>query len=153
MKALLVYDSMYGNTEQVARAIADALKPAAEIEVLKASEAVQNNWSSIELLIVGSPTQGGRATRPVLDFLYSIPGDALNNTDVMAFDTRLGAFWVKIFGFAGNRIAGSLKNKGGRLLGQPQGFIVRATRGPLEDGEAERASTWAKETVAAAKTS
>ena len=143
MKVLIVFDSVQGNTEKVARAVADALEPA-EVRVVRPGEVIPPDLKSIDLLIVGSPTMGGRPTQPMQAFLSGIPADALKGIDVVAFDTRLKAAWVKIFGFAAGRIANSLKNKGGRLAAPPQGFIVLGSKGPLKEGELERAAAWIK---------
>jgi flavodoxin len=78
------------------------------------------------------------------EFLGKIPANALKNVSVASFDTRAKAKWVKIFGYAAGRIADSLKDKGGTLIAPPEGFIVKSTKGPLADGEPERAAAWAK---------
>jgi flavodoxin len=143
MKVLLVFDSVQGNTEKVARAIAAALAPA-EVKVVRPGEATPPDLKSIDLLVVGSPTMGGRPTMPTQAFLSGIPADALKGIDVAAFDTRLKSWWVKIFGFAAGKIAESLKSKGGRLAAPPQGFIVLGSKGPLKEGELEIAATWIK---------
>jgi hypothetical protein len=77
-------------------------------------------------------------------FLNEIPKNALNGTKVAAFDTRVPAKWVRIFGFAASRIARKLRKKGGILIGDPEGFFVSGTEGPLTEGELERAAAWAK---------
>lgn len=64
-----------------------------------------------------------------------------------AFDTRLPAKWVKIFGYAADRIGDSLKRRGGKLAAPPEGFFVEGTIGPLKEGEPERAAGWAEEIV------
>jgi flavodoxin I len=143
MKVLLVYDSVQGNTEKIARAMAAALEPA-EVKVVRPGEVTPPDLQSIDLLVVGSPTLGGRPTPPMQKFLAGIPCDALKGMDVVAFDTRLKAAWVKIFGFASGKIVNILKNKGGRLAVPPEGFIVLGSKGPLKEGELERAATWIK---------
>ena len=56
MKILIVYDSAYGNTEKIVRAIAGAIPPSNEIKVLRAGEANPSALERLDLLIVGSPT-------------------------------------------------------------------------------------------------
>ena len=143
MKALIVYDSMHGNTEKIAKAIGGAM--AGEARVVRVSEVNSAELKAIDLLIVGSPTQGGRATPAIRDFLNKISGPAMKGVNVAAFDTRVSTKVVAIFGYAAGRIAGSLKRKGGTLVAPPQGFFVKGTEGPLKDGELERAAGWAKE--------
>ena len=145
MKALIVYDSVYGNTEEIARAIGGAI--AGEVKVLRAGEVNPSELESIDFLIVGSPTQGGRPTQAIRDLLNSIPESSLKGVNSVAFDTRLTARWVVIFGYAAGRIANNLKKKGGNLVASPEGFFVKGTKGPLKEGELERAASWTKEIV------
>jgi flavodoxin I len=146
MKTIVIYDSLYSNTEQVAKAIGGGI--GGEVKIVKAAEADTASLGSYDLIIIGGPTQGGRHTMPVKDFLDKVPADVLKNKNVATFDTRLKSAWVKIFGFAAPRIADALKEKGGNLVKPAEGFFVKGRRGPLLDGELERAAAWAK-TIAA----
>lgn len=145
MKALVIYDSLYGHTGQVARAIAGGISE--DIQAVRIDEAVPDELSSYELLVVGSPTQGGRHTKPMQAFLGKIPEGALKNVSVAAFDTRFKSKWVKIFGYAAGRIGDVLKDKGGNLIVPPEPFYVKGTKGPLAEGELERAAAWGKALV------
>jgi flavodoxin len=145
MKVLVVYDSAYGNTEKIARAIGGAIT--GEVKVLRAGEVNPSELGSLDFLIVGSPTQGGRPMPAVQAFLNNVPQTAIRGMSVAAFDTRVASKWVVIFGYAAGKIAGGLKKKGGTLVLPPEGFFVKGTRGPLKDGELERAAAWAKEIV------
>jgi len=149
MKALIVYDSVYGNTEKIARSIGGAIT--GEIKVLRIGEVNPSELEPVDLLIVGSPTYGGRPTPATLDFLNNILESAVKGMSVAAFDTRLSAKWVKIFGYASGKIAGSLKAKGGTLILSPEGFFVKGAKGPLKEGELERAASWAKEIASSKK--
>ena len=145
MKTLIVYDSVYGNTERIAKAIADAITPAGETKALRASEASTSELASVDLLIVGSPVHGGRPTPAVQEFLNKTTQQSLKDIKVTAFDTRAASRFAKIFGNAAGRIAGQLTKKGGLLIVPAEGFFVIGTRGPLKEGELERAANWAKE--------
>jgi flavodoxin I len=149
MKALIVYDSVHGNTEKIARAIGGAIT--GEVKVLRAGEVDSSELETFDLLIVGSPTHAGRPTKPIQDFLNEAPAPAFEGTKVAAFDTRISSRLARIFGYAAGRIAGSLKRKGGVLMGSPEGFFVEGTEGPLKEGEVERAAGWAKEIVESIK--
>lgn len=151
MKALVVYDSAYGNTERIARAIAGAIAPSGEVKAARASEVGISELQSIELLLVGSPVQGGRATKAVQAFLKNIPANPLGNISVAAFDTRMTMRFAKLFGNAAERIAKGLEEKGARLVAPPEGFVVEGKEGPLREGELERAVVWAKGIVAGRK--
>ena len=142
MKALIVYDSVYGNTEKIARAIAEAITPSGEVKVLGVDEASPSELASIDLLVVGSPTHGGRPTPAVQGLINKVP--KLQGINVAAFDTRSQAKLARVFGNAAGRIARNLKGKGGVLIAPPEGFFVTGTKGPLKEGELERAAGWAK---------
>ena len=101
MKALVIYDSQYGNTEQIAKAIAGGI--GGEVKVVKIAEAKRRGAASYDLIIVGSPTQGGRYRLDMKSFLDGLPADAFKNKKVAAFDTRVKG-WAKIFGWAAPRI-------------------------------------------------
>jgi flavodoxin len=145
MKALIVYDSTHGNTEEIAKSIDDAI--AGDVKVLRAGEVNPSDLELIDLLIVGSPTYGGRPTLVIRDFLNKISKTAISGINVAAFDTRISATWVRIFGYAAGKIADHLKRKGGILILPPEGFFVKGTKGPLKERELERAASWAKEIV------
>jgi flavodoxin I len=144
MKTLIVYDSVYGNTEKIARAIAEAVTPSGEVKVLRTGEANPSGLASIDLLVVGSPTHGGRATPAVQDVLNKMAQQSLKGIKVAAFDTRRQSKFARIFGNAAGRIARQLTKKGGVLIVSPEGFLVTGTKGPLKEGELERAAAWAK---------
>ena len=144
MKALIVYDSVYGNTEKIARAIAEAITPSNEVKILRAGEANPLELVSIDLLIVGSPTHAGRPMPATQDLLNKVPKLSLQGINVAAFDTRIPTKLVGVFGYAAGRIAGNLKRKGGTLIAPPEGFFVTGSKGPLKEGELDRAAGWAK---------
>ena len=141
MKALIVYDSTYGNTEQIARAIGAAIS--GEIKVLRVSEVNPSDMNSIDLLILGSPTQGARPTVAMQEFLNKID---VKGKNVAVFDTRIGI--AKLFGVAADKIVKSLKEKGAVAIAPTAGFNVTAEKVPkLKEGELERAANWAKSLI------
>ena len=142
MKALVVYDSLFGNTEQIARAIGGGIGE--DAKVVRSAEADVSSLGDYDLIIIGAPTQAGRPMRTAQAFLDKIPADALKNKKVVAFDTRGKTWIVKIFGWAATRIEKVLVEKGGSLVALGEGFFVKATKGPLVEGELERAAAWAK---------
>ena len=149
MKALIVYDSVYGNTEKIARAIGGAIT--GEVKVLRVGEVNYSELKTLDLLIVGSPTQGGITTPAIQDFLNKVSESDIKGINVAAFDTRFSTRLVGIFGYAAGRIADSLKKKVGTLILSPEGFFVKGKEGPLKEGELERAASWAQEIVKSKK--
>jgi flavodoxin len=74
MKTLVVYDSVYDNTEKIAKSIGCAI--AGDVKTIHVREADFFLLESVDLLIIGSPTQGGRATLAIQNFLDGIPEPA-----------------------------------------------------------------------------
>ncbi len=152
MNVLVIYDSYFGNTEQIARAIGRALEPAQRVEVLGADKVTPASLKAVDLLIVGSPTRQFRATKGVTQLLNSLGPRDLAGVKVAAFDTRLAlekvesgvARWfIRTGGFAARGIAKLLTRSGGQLVAPPEGFDVDGEQGPLSAGELERAADWA----------
>ena len=153
MKALIVYDSFFGNTEQIAQAIGQALGSPDEVETLRVNQVAPTRLAGATLLIVGSPTRGFRPSEGVTKFLDAIPKYGLIDVKVAAFDTRISVrdidnrllnVFVRLFGYAAQPIANKLVNKGGTLVTPPEGFFVKGSEGPLKDGERDRAIEWAR---------
>jgi flavodoxin I len=140
MNVLVVYDSLYGNTQKIAEAIAGAAP--GEARLLRVNEVPHSELGMFELVVVGSPTQGGKPTKATQEFLDQIP--LLSHVRVAAFDTRLNSRFAKVFGFAAGKIAESLKECGGELVAEPKGFLVKGKEGPLVEGELERAAAWSR---------
>ena len=161
MKAIVVYDSVYGNTEQIALAIADALGTQAEVAHFRVNAVQVEQLTGVELLIVGSPTQRFRPTAPISNLLKNLANKSLKGVRVAAFDTRLTtdkieetpalAFFVRLFGhsaYAAKPMGDMLKKKGGEQIVPPEGFFVEGIEGPLAQGELERAANWVKQIIA-----
>jgi flavodoxin len=148
MKIFVVYDSVFGNTEKIARAIGGAF-PAAQTTVARVGDAGAPP-AGTDLMIVGSPTRGFRPTPAIQNYLRALP--SLRGVKVAAFDTRIAveevhnmilSFFVSIFGYAAKPIADGLVKKGGELVLPAEGFFVQGSEGPLKEGELERAAKWA----------
>lgn len=150
MKALIVYDSVFGNTGKVAQAMAEALGDGAVIR--KPGEVTSEDMRGLELLIAGSPTRAFQATGAMSGFLKGIPAGSLRGVRVAAFDTRMYLpdvnnkflnFMAGVFGYAAEPMAKKLVQKGGRQALAPEGFYVQGSEGPMKDGEITRAAAWA----------
>lgn len=149
MKALVVYDSLYGNTAEIAKAIGGAISD--DTKVLPVSEVSPSDLESLNLLIVGAPTHAGRPSPPMRDFLNNLPKSTVEGTNVAAFDTRLSTKWLKIIGYAAGKIAKNLQKKGGNLLLKAEPFYVTYHKQDktttLIEGELERAAQWAQQVI------
>jgi Flavodoxin len=164
MRAVVVYESMYGNTHVVAASIADGLRDAAgyEVTVVPVAEATGKLAGTADLLVVGGPThmhglstavsrrqavQAAAKQGPTLDpdatgqgirdWLKEI---GAGSGPAAAFDTRLSG--VPAFtGRASRGIGKLLKRHGYRLVAGPESFLV-SQQNTLLDGEAARARQW-----------
>ncbi len=162
MSAVVVFESMFGNTEKIARAIAAGLRPAMDVTVTEVGDAPERLDAGVDLLVVGGPTHAFGMTRPStredarrrvgdqvvsrgagvrewLDALGSRPG-----TLTATFDTR--AEQVRhLPGSAARGAAKVLRRHGFTVVGRPHSFYVLDVEGPLVDGEVERARRWGEE--------
>ena len=155
MKAMVIYDSGFGNTAKIAQAISDGLSNGADnVELRQVGEVKPEQLQGLDVLIVGSPTQRCRPTPATSSFLESIPKNALKGIGVAGFDTRfteekidsmgfIVSKMLNFMGYAAKPISDKLKKKGGELVVPPEAFYVDDTEGPLMAGEFERAAEWA----------
>src|SRR6266700_7262490 len=86
MKAFIIYDSIYGNTEKIAQAIGNGLT--GEVKVVRVGEVHPTELKTCDLLILGSPVHGGIATPAVEAFIKHLPANSLQGKSVAAFATR-----------------------------------------------------------------
>ncbi len=162
MKAMIVYDSGFGNTAKIAQAIGDGVRAAlgsvGDVDVYPVADVKAQQLAGVDLLVVGSPTRGFRPMPTTTEFLKGIPNNSLRGVRVAAFDTRFTAEKIRaigwflnalvgLFGYAARSISDQLVKKGGTLALLPEGFYVGDTEGPLLEGEAERATIWARRLV------
>jgi flavodoxin len=142
-KALVLYDSQYGNTERVAQVIADTLGEVGAARALGLDPGQRVELAGVDMFIVGCPTQGWRPTPTIQSFLEEASPERLRTLAVACFDTRFRLpRWMT--GSAARVMARKLQEKGVSLLVPPESFFVKGMQGPLHGGELERAATWAR---------
>jgi Flavodoxin len=174
MRALVVYESMYGNTHVIASNIADGLSASCEVTLVPVAEATWDLVADADLLVAGAPTHmhglSSRSTRRMaaqaaakdgsglrMDLAASGPGmrDWLRdlghrNGLAATFDTRISG--VPAFtGRASRPIARLLRQRDRRLVAAPESFLV-GSQNTLLDGEAGRARRWGMTLGAVSKT-
>lgn len=163
MQALVVYESMFGNTELVARAIAGGLGDACDVKI--ADAATIPSAAGMDLLVVGAPTHAFGLSRPstrqdaarqgtirpgaaevgLREYLDVSP--MLTGLAAAAFDTKVDR--PRLPGSAARKAHRRLRRLGCRMLAPPESFPVTGTKGPLVEGAAERARQWAIRLAAA----
>lgn len=139
MNICIVYDSQFGNTERIAQAIASTLQGFGPVRIERVDPEHPLNCQDVDLLMLGSPTQGFRATSAIQSFIMHVPFALLQNLAVVTFDTRIRGPW----GSAARNLARRLYSLGVEPLLPPMSFFVKGTPGPLVEGEEERAARWA----------
>ncbi|MBJ8347011.1 flavodoxin domain-containing protein [Antrihabitans sp. YC2-6] len=166
MRALVVFESMFGNTEEIALAIADGLQTAYDVDVVNVDEAPPVLSSDIDLLVVGAPTHALGLSRAQTrsEAATRAPGETVtkhknlrdwlasasrsrNTVYAVAFATRaVKVRWLP--GSAARAAAKLLRRRGFESLVKPTDFYVEDTLGPLLPGEVSRARIWGAEVAA-----
>jgi hypothetical protein len=164
MKAVVVYESMYGNTHLVADVIATSLGATMDVRVLPLDRATPDDVGDADLVVVGAPTHVHGMSRPStrkaaveaaakddsLDLDPDAPGTGIRewlaalptrSGFAAAFDTRIEAP-AALTGRASKGIARQLRKLGFVLPVEPESFLV-TKHNTLVDGEAEHAQRWA----------
>ncbi len=151
MQVLLIYDSKFGNTELIARSIADGLGEGLHVQVIRA-EAGMPPTDDVALLIVGGPTQRHGLSPALRQLLTGLPTGALAHIPVATFDTRYHMARL-LTGSAALAAQKKLRHTGCRFVAAPESFFMQRDRGSpehgrtledegLEPGEVERARIW-----------
>ena len=159
MKAVVVYESLWGNTAAVARAVAEGIGP--DVLALSTAEATGAAIAAVDLIVAGAPVLGFQLPSDRMrDSIASNPSGAPRPPDLSlpsmrswlaALPAGRGVFATFETGFrwspggATSAIARSLEQAGYRPIVKSQRFVVRGKWGPLRDGELERAHRWGAE--------
>lgn len=143
MNALVVYDSQYGNTARIAAVIGDTLRTTGDLRSIRVDEAQPIDLEGVDLLILGSPTQGWAPTKAMQAFIASLSPEQLRGRTVACFDTRFQKpRWLT--GSAARVMANRLQKLGVELVVAPESYFVERSEGPLVAGERGRAAVWAR---------
>jgi flavodoxin len=149
MRILIVYDSVYGNTEKIAFALREAVAGHDE-RLMRASELNLHDLEGADLVFFGTPTHGGKYTEEFKELLERLPDGSLAGFTAAVFDTSMpeeGQGFitkkvVKFFGHAAPKLSEALERKGARVIAA-ETFLVAGKEGPVLPGEPERAKAWA----------
>jgi flavodoxin len=171
MRAVIVYESMYGNTRLVAEAIAEGMRPVHDVAVVPVRDAGPEVVAGAQIVVVGGPTHAHGMSRPrtrqaaaemaekskppvaleegatgsgVRDWLDSL---AFPNVFAASFDTRVH-MPAALTGRASKGIDRELSRRGVHRIAEPESFFV-TKEGTLEAGEAARARHWGEQLAAA----
>ena len=159
MKAVVVYESLWGNTAAVAHAIAEGIGP--DASALTTDAATPEVVGDADLLVAGAPVLGfSLATEKMRESVAGSEAGAPQPPDLAhpsmrswleglphgqgraaAFETRI---WWSPRGATGD-IQKGLAGAGFATLGKPHKFVVTDKYGPLREGELDRAREWGRE--------
>jgi hypothetical protein len=165
MEAIVVYESVWGNTAAVAQAIAEGLGP--DVRAYPTDEVPPDAVASADLIVAGSPVFAFQLpTEGIRQRILRDEADASSPPDLShpslrswldglppghgrsaAFETRI---WWSPRGATGT-IEKQLARLGYPAAAKAEKFIVRDKYGPLREGELERARAWGRELRAATK--
>jgi hypothetical protein len=174
-RALVIYESMYGNTEQIGKAVGEGLCGVMPVDVVEVGSAPTELSADIGLIVVGGPTHALGMSRPatredaakqvqsplvsngigVREWLSSlIPPDHRDMPLAAAYDTHLDhPMVVRRLGSAGASITKKLHQLGFTMATEPEHFWVSGTQGPLREGELERSCDWGRALAESCETS
>lgn len=173
MLALVVYESMFGNTKQIAEAVAEGVGAVLPVKTLEVRIAPVAMASDVDLLVVGGPThirgmstertRASAAAQPahrtasdtigICEWLEQLETPGANRM-AAAFDTRVNAPQV-LTGSAARGYAKRLAKAGFRVAAQPRSFLVRGRVAQASDalvpGELAAARAWGREVARSIK--
>jgi hypothetical protein len=163
MRIAVIYESIYGNTGDIAGAIAEGLRPYGDVTLQPVDDRAS---ADVDLLVVGAPTHAHglptRMTRRAIEVaaeeaeakgepLESGPTPAMRSfldrlpkvggTGAACFDTRFDKSPL-LTGSAAKTMAKKLGRLGFEMVVPPESFFVLDSEGPLKEGELERARAW-----------
>jgi hypothetical protein len=164
--ALVVFESMFGNTQVIARSVADGLAQRMRVDLVEVGAAPTALERDVDLLVVGGPTHAFGMSRSgtrqsaaqqserglvsgrigLREWLSTLPKGP-PSVAVATFDTRIAK--PRLPGSAAAAAGKRLRRLGFRFVVPPTSFYVEGTTGPLLDGEPERARRWGEELGAA----
>lgn len=171
MHALVLYESMFGNTRTIAEAVrrgmVAALGEGDQVRIVEVGQAPSSLPDDLDLIVVGAPTHAFSLSRastrrdafdkgdgsPLVSAGIGVREwiEALDHpprVDVATFDTKVRK--PRLPGSAAKSARKALRRQGMHPVSSPTTFYVGGTTGPLLDGEADRARRWGTDLAAAA---
>lgn len=147
VKAILLYESKYGNTKRVAETIAEELQRVGGMEAtLTALKEVDvDDLVNYDVILLGGPTHFGGPIRSVRKFIDALGKRNVNGKSVAVFDTYLGEDFEKGVRKMENQIRA--KAPGLKLLAPGLSIRVEGMKGPIVEGELVKCKDFVKQLV------
>jgi flavodoxin len=173
MKAIVVYESYWGNTASVAQAIAEGL--GSDSRAMSTAEAKAEALAGVDLIVAGSPivafslpsekTRNDMAARPdkkapsppdlshpsIRTWLVALPQAGASGGGAVVHAAAFETGFKLSPGGAAGKILKMLGEKGYQPIAKKQRFLVKASYGPMKEGELDRAKAWGAELAKAIK--
>ncbi|WP_344070553.1 flavodoxin/nitric oxide synthase [Microbacterium sediminicola] len=157
MKTVVVYESMFGNTRDIARAVAEGLSEWSSVSFADVDGADEHVNADVSLVVAGGPTHAfsmsrsstrdDALSRGALSATHRGLREWIDDIDLDApvplatFDTHVTQKWVP---GSASRSAAKEGRRHGFVPVAAESFYVKSTQGPLTPGELDRARTWAR---------
>jgi len=145
MKAIIVYDSRFGNTERIAKSLEIGLKQVGDIQTaisVNDKDVIMDSLKEYDLVCVGAPTEGFTSSKPTKEFLAKLKGVNLAGKYGFAFDTKIDS---RLSGSAAKYIEKELNDQGVKIIAPRESAIVFAIKergaivgAKLREGEDKR---------------
>ncbi len=134
-KAMVIYDTKFGNTEKIAKALAEGMtKKGVEADCINVKEVQIGRLNEYDLLAVGGPTHAFGLSKPMKILLKELEGTDLHGKKAFAFDTKLKS---KFAGSAGKKIEARLEKLGMNVVRPHASAVFNSKEARLEEGAEE----------------
>lgn len=144
MKGIIVYHSRYGNAKTLAEAIARGLSEGGqEVQVMAVQDAGAPD-PSLDFLVIGGSTRMARASGKIKRYAAKAAA-ALQGKPFATFSTGASVYNEKVNTQASDQLFAELKDAGMVPIAAPLKAGVSEMKGPLAEGEEDRAMTFGKE--------
>ena len=145
MKGIVVFDTSYGNTKTIAETISETLKESGiEVDAFYVKNVKKLSAKDYDFLVLGSPTRFGTMSFAVKGFIGKVKSEEWMNKPFAAFDTENPENMEKKEWSAAEKIAEGLRDKKMNQLLPVLKAAVLGQKGPLQEGEIERAKEYAR---------
>jgi flavodoxin len=165
MKSLVVYESMFGNTEQIARAVAEGLGELVDVQLTEVAETAADPGPDVALIVAGGPTHAFSMSREntradaiskgahegdrefgLREWMAGLPSGQ-HTEKIATFDTKIKSM-RHLPGSAAKSAAKAARRHGYESVSKAESFYVDDVDGPLLDGEIDRARAWGRQLAA-----
>jgi menaquinone-dependent protoporphyrinogen IX oxidase len=146
MKGIVIFDTSHGNTRTIAETISETLNESGiEVDTFYVKKAKKLRAKDYNFLIIGSPTRFGTMSLTIKGFLGKMKEKEWINKPFAAFDTENPENIERQEGSAAEKITETLREKHLQQLAPVLKSVVSGMKGPLHEGEIERAKEYARE--------